>query len=122
MHRRRAFALAVSLVAGLAPLQATAETLCRPQIALGNVQFSDVVNLRRYWTASISIDASACAASSSFFLLGFRRQSENAPDLDFTEPFIWQSRGVNVRVEFWADEAVGPYWIADIAPCPCRTK
>ena len=112
----------MALGALMGPAQAVAETLCRPQIAVGNVQFSEPVNLRRYWTASVSVDASKCAASSGFFSLGFQRHADSAVDLEFTEPFIWRDRETAVRVEFWADEAVGRYWIADVAVCPCSGR
>jgi hypothetical protein len=106
----------------LHPAQAFAETLCRPQVTIKPVAFSQPANLRRYWTAAVDVDASACTAWSGLFALGFVRQSESAPDLEFAEPFIWRSEQTTVRVEFWADEAVGRYWIADIAPCACRRR
>jgi hypothetical protein len=122
MIPRRAFAFAIALAALLNPQQAVAETTCRPQIAVGNVQFSQVVNLRRYWTASVKVDASDCVVASGFFSLGFLRLSESGADLEFKEPFIWRSEGTTVRVEFWADEAVGRYWVDDVAACPCRSR
>jgi hypothetical protein len=124
MNTRKAFALAATLATLLGPLQAVAETQCRPQIAVGNVQFSQAVNLRRYWTASVSVDESNCAGASSsgLFSLGFLRLAESGADLEFKEPFIWRGGETAVRVEFWADEAVGRHWIADVAACPCRSK
>ena len=85
-------------------------------------RFSEPVNLRRYWTASVSVNTAPCATSSGFFSLGFLRLSENGKDLEFTEPFIWRGSDTAVRVEFWADEAVGRHWVADVAACPCRSK
>jgi hypothetical protein len=122
MSIRASLALAVALGALMGPAQAVAETLCRPQIAIAQVRFSEPVNLRRYWTASVSVDASTCAASSGFFSLGFQRLSESGLDLEFTEPFIWRDGKTAVRVEFWAGEAVGRYWIADVAACPCSGR
>ena len=29
---------------------------------------------------------------------------------------------MSVRVEFWTDEAVDRYWVADVAACPCRSE
>lgn len=116
-------ALAVALGTLLHPGRpAIAETLCRPQITVESVHFSEATNLRRYWTAQATVDASACATSSGLFALGFVRLSETAPDLAFIEPFLWRPGRMSVRVEFWADEAVGRYWIADVAQCPCRGK
>ncbi len=122
MSIRTSLALAMALGALIGPAQAVAETLCRPQIAVANIRFSEPVNLRRYWTASVSVDASKCAASSGLFSLGFQRLAESGVDLEFTEPFIWRNRETAVRVEFWADEAVGRYWIADVAACPCSGR
>jgi hypothetical protein len=122
MKMRLPLALTLALAASMGPAQVVAETLCRPQIAVENVRFSEPVNLRRYWTASVSANATPCAASSGFFSLGFLRLSESGADLEFTEPFIWRGSETAVRVEFWVDEAVGSYWIADVAICPCRSK
>jgi hypothetical protein len=122
MSTRTLLALALAFGALLGPAKAVAETLCRPHIAVEHVRFSEPVNLRRYWTASVSVNASTCAASSGFFSLGFLRLSESGADLEFTEPFIWGSSETAIRVEFWVDEAVGRYWIADVAACPCLSK
>lgn len=122
MNMRTSLALALAFGALLGPAQAIAETVCRPHIAIENVRFSEPVNLRRYWTASVSVNAAPCAASSGLYSLGFLRLSESGADLEFTEPFIWRSSATTVRVEFWADEAVGRYWVADVAACSCSSK
>lgn len=122
MSVQRPIALALTFWALLTGEQAGAQPFCRPEIAIGNVQFSDMMNLRRSWTATVSVDASACTTSSGLFALGFIRLSESAPDLEFAKPFIWRPGQMRVRVEFWADEAVERYWTADVAPCPCRGK
>ena len=120
MSTQRLLALALAFWA--LPSAAIAQPLCKPKIAISNPRFSEVVNLRRFWSATLRIDASACTSSSGLFALAFVRLSETAPDLEFTEPFIWRSGQTEVRLEFWADEAVERYWVADIAPCPCRAQ
>ena len=112
--------LAAALVPSFGPMPAHAEGTCRPQIALANPQLSRVTNLKRYWTATVKADASKCSGSSGLFAIRFLRWSESGPDLEFTEPFIWQQGERAVRVEFWADEAVGRYGIADVAACACK--
>ena len=49
----------------------------------------------------------------------FARQKENGLELEFREQFIWSVPQVLVSVDFWADEAVGTYWIDSVQPCPC---
>jgi hypothetical protein len=122
MHSQRLYALTFALSTAFSLGEGVAEPLCRPHIAIKDAQFSKALNLRRTWTATIDVDGSACAASSGLFALGFVRLSETAPDLEFTEPFIWRPGVMKVRVEFWWDEAVDRYWVADVAACPCRSK
>ena len=102
--------------------EAIAQPLCRPEIAIKSVHFSEMMNLKRFWTATVNVDASGCATTSGLLALGFVRLSETAPDLQFAEPFMWRSGQMSVRVDFWADEAVDRYWIADVASCPCRDE
>ena len=122
MSAQRLIALTLTFLAFLHWGQATAQPLCRPDVGIKSVHFSEVMNLKRFWTATMNVDASGCATSSGLFALGFIRLSETAPDLEFAEPFIWRSGQMSVRVEFWADEAVDRYWIADVAACPCHSK
>ena len=121
MTPRKLFALTVAFWA-LTPATAIAQALCKPEIVISNPRFSDAMNLRRYWTATARVDASSCAGSPGLFAIGFLRLSETAPDLEFTEPFIGHSGETKLRVEFWADEAVARYWIAEVAPCVCRAR
>jgi len=104
----------------LAATPLTAGQICQPTLTVKDVNFSPVVNLRRYWSATIAVDAWPCARGTGLFALGFVRSAENAPNFEFLEPFIWHAGETKVRVEFWADEAVERYWLADVAPCPCR--
>jgi hypothetical protein len=122
MRLPRLFAAIVGLGALLHPGQGVAQPLCKPEIAIKSVRFSEPISLKRYWTAIVNVDASACTASSGLFALGFARLSGTAPDLEFTEPFIWRAGQTNVRVEFWWDEAVERYWVADVAACLCGAK
>ena len=122
MTALRSLALSEALLPLLSPLPANAEALCRPTVELENVQFSKVTNLKRYWTAAVNVDASKCSASSGLFSIRFHQWSETGPDIEFTEPFIWERGENTVRVEFWADEAVGRYTVADIAFCRCKDR
>jgi hypothetical protein len=119
---REASALAVAVSTLLHPAQGFAQRVCRPTIAIESASFSEPMNMRRYWTATVDIDSSDCAASSGLFALGFIRLSETAPDLEFAEPFFWRPGKMTVRVEFWWDEALDRYWVADVAACSCRSK
>ena len=100
--------------------QVVAGPVCRPTLAVKEDVFSGVVNSRRVWTASINIDATRCATTSGQFSVRFVRLAENAPDLTFTEPFIWSLGQKSVAVEFWANEAVHKYWVEEVGACPCR--
>jgi hypothetical protein len=122
MYLQKLLAPAVAFWALLQAGPGVAQPLCKPEIVVKDVHFSQAMNLRRLWTATVDVDASGCAASSGFFSLGFVRLSETAPDLEFREPFIWRPGQTTVRVEFWWDEAVDRVWIADVAGCPCRPK
>ena len=115
----RAWILAAALLV-LSQATQAAELACKPVLMVKNVGFSEVINLKRFWTATVDVDASRCAASSGLFALAFVRLSENAPDLEFAEPLIWRAPQTKVRVEFSADEAVHAYRIDDVAACPCR--
>lgn len=116
--------LARTLVAALVLFsqgtQAAAQPVCKPVLTVKEASFSEAINLRRYWTAMVHVDASRCATVSGLFALGFVRLAENGPDLEFAESFFWQPDQTRVRVEFWVDEAVHKYWINDVATCPCR--
>ena len=116
----RAWILAAALRVFSQATQAAAEPACKPVLVVKDVGFSEVINLKRFWTATVDVDASRCAASSGLFALAFVRLAENAPDLEFAEPFIWRAPQTKVRVEFSADEAVHAYRIDDVAACPCR--
>jgi hypothetical protein len=120
MSMLRSVVLAAALMPMLGLMPASAEGACRPKIELRDVQFSQVTNLKRYWTAIANVDASKCSVSSGLYAIRFLRWSESGPDIEFTEPFLWQRGETTVRVEFWADEAVGGYRIADVATCACK--
>ncbi len=120
-------ATAAFLAAITAPIgsMAAAENLCRPALTLSEVQFSPIKTpkLQRSWTAVLTVDASACAANSTgHFDVVFTRLSENAPDLEFREHFVWSPYPRNVALDFAADEAVAAYRIENITPCVCRDQ
>ena len=110
--------------------QAIGEDSCRPNLTLNEVQFSGMTApaLERTWTATLSVDATACAANSKgYFDIVFTRLSENGPDLEFRKQFVWSApsfvwsaSSMSVGVAFAADEAVAQYRVENITPCVCR--
>ena len=108
------------LGAGLTP--AAAVPLCKPVLAFKEVRFSPTQpeTMERIWSATLSVDASPCGTTTGRFEILFSRLKENAPDVDFTERFVWKPDTVEVSVNFWADEAVEAYWLHNVAVCTCR--
>jgi hypothetical protein len=76
--------------------------------------------MERRWTASLSVDASRCAATSGRFEILFSRLKENGPEIEFVEPFVWAPGATEISVDFWADEAVESYRLNTVEACPCR--
>jgi hypothetical protein len=77
----------------------------------------------------VAVDASACTTDSKgYFEIVFTRLSENAPDLEFRNQFLWSapafvwqaSPSVSVGLAFATDEAVERYRIENVTPCVCR--
>ena len=72
--------------------QAAGRPLCRPALAFTDVQFSPMQppTMERRWSATVSVDASRCAANSAgYFEILFSRFKETAPEIDFREEFMW---------------------------------
>jgi hypothetical protein len=90
---KRACASVLAAIIGLIGVrQAIGENLCRPALTLSEVQFSPIrtLKLQRSWTAVVTVDASECAVNSGgHFDIVFTRLSENAPDLEFRQRFVW---------------------------------
>ena len=111
------------LLAGAALLggatHATAEPTCRPDLVVRKATLSEVQHMRRTWTARILVDAGRCASASGAFTIAFVRLKENAPDLQFSEPFTWAPGEIEVSTDLATDEALLRYSIS-AAPCPCR--
>jgi hypothetical protein len=114
------------LVAGIVTLigvtQAPGQQLCRPALAIKDVQFSEMQapTWERKWTAIVSVDASRCTTNATgSFEIVFSRQKENGVEVEFSEKFTWSSPAVTVAVDFWADEAVERYWISNVSACVC---
>jgi hypothetical protein len=116
--------LAASIVlAGASP--SLGGSICRPQLSFKEARLSEAPNRQRTWRAVLGVDASACTASFGRFDISFVREKENAPDLEFSEQFTWQtaqSRAgqIEVAIDLWMDEAVLEYSIGYVAPCGCR--
>jgi hypothetical protein len=123
MFRLYTSGLLVGIIGFISVTQAVGQQVCRPTLAIKEVQFSEMQppTLERKWTAIVSVDASRCAANSrGYFEIVFTRLSETAPDMEFRKRFTWLPPAVKVGVDFWADEAVEHYWLSDVAACPCR--
>lgn len=119
-------AFCLASVLGLAGLtQAQGQPICRPKLELQNVKFSEMQpkTLQRKWTARVAVDASGCAANASgSFDLRFTRLLEVGLDADVHERLAWRPPSVDVELDFWADEAIERYAIANVSTCPCAKK
>jgi hypothetical protein len=114
-----------ALLAGLMAFANTAHAappVCKPSLTVQDVQFSNwkLPSMERKWTATVSVDASRCAANASgHFDIGFLRAKEYSLDLEFRQQFVWMAPSVKVGVDFWADEAAEKFWIENVSPCTC---
>src|SRR5258708_21835275 len=108
------------MLACLGAGQTAAQPICKPALTVKQVGFSEMINLRRIWTASIDVDASRCTTTSGLYSIRFIRLSENAPDLPFTEPFIWRQGQKRVAVQVRGRGALKPDLVADAATPPSR--
>ena len=111
-------AVACSLLVLAAP--AIGQPLCKPELVIKDVRFSQMVGVKRYWWATIEVDAAKCVEYSGRFQIDFVRAKEIGKDVAFSEVAGWQKGATDVVVEFGADEAVHEYRIGVIAPCTCR--
>jgi hypothetical protein len=114
--------LAAGMVGLIGVTQALGQQLCRPALAIKDVQFSQMQapTWERKWTAVVSVDASRCAMNSTgSFEIVFSRLKENGLEIEFSEKFTWSPPAVTVAVDFWADEAVERYWITNVSACVC---
>ncbi len=115
-HRKALFAAIFTL---LCASHAAGAPVCKPDLTVADVMFSQIHRLQRVWSARILVDASRCASDHGNFEIKFVRLKETAPDMRFTEQFSWMPGVVVVATEFAADESVQAFSIA--APsCPCR--
>jgi hypothetical protein len=101
------------------PTQTTAHPVCKPLLTFKEVRFSEPQNQLRKWTGMLSVDANRCVAASGVFEIKFVRIKEMGQDLLFSERFKWNPGLTQVSLDFWWDEAVLDYWIADVPPCGC---
>ena len=115
---RLAILLADSILLGGA---AQSAQHCQPAFEFQEVRFSRVKDNQRTWTATLSVDSSACSTRSGPVHIGFLRHKENAMDMFFTERFTWKPQQMEISVMFWEDEAPGDYWIHLVPYCPCAT-
>ena len=119
--------LSALVAANIIPLGATPSPggpICKPLLSVKEVRLSELRNLQRTWTAALAVDASRCAVDTGPFQISFVREKENAPELEFTEQFTWQTgelaiARIEVSIDIWIDEAVHDYAVY-AHPCPCR--
>ena len=116
----RCSAFGLIALAGIAP--ATAAPLCAPALAFQQVGFSPInyETMRRRWTATLSVDAAPCAATSGHFEILFGLWSETSLDDEFIQAFTWVPGVTAVAVDVAAHEAIGGYRLQNVATCPCR--
>jgi hypothetical protein len=124
MYRHRLFTLLATGIALLNASPSLGSPICRPHLAVKDVRISELRNLERTWTAALTVDASRCTAFSGPFEIHFVREKENAPELEFSETFIWQAgelgtAQIEASIDLWIDEAVHDYRVY-AAPCACR--
>jgi hypothetical protein len=122
MHRACLAALLAGIIGLVTGSQAVGYQVCKPALAITDVKFSEwmLPTMERRWSAVVSVDASRCSANSAgHFEVGFERLIENGTDTEFSEEFVWMSPSVKVAIDFWANEAVGKYWINKVSVCPC---
>jgi hypothetical protein len=122
MYRSCISGLVAGIVALTGGTQALGQQLCRPALAIKDVQFSEMQapTWERKWTAIVSVDASRCTTNSTgSFEIVFSRLKENGVEIAFSEKFTWSSPTVTVAVDFWADEAVERYSISNVSACVC---
>src|SRR5258705_2405887 len=119
MYQLRVLAALAATFVLYVPTQTRAEIACTPVLTFKGVRFSEAQNQLRKWTGLLSVDSSRCATNSGPFDIQFVRLKEFGPDLLFTERFTWSPGLVEVALDFWWEEAVQGYWIADVPPCRC---
>jgi len=125
MRRSRISGFLAAILGLTSVAGAEGQPLCRPSLTLTAVDFSEMLppTLERKWSATVSVDASPCAANSEGqFEVVFSRLKEIGLEIEFRERFLWRPPSVKVGVAFWADEAVEVkgYRIDKVTACPCR--
>jgi hypothetical protein len=124
MTRCRAVLPAIAglwLLAVASPTSTYGQQTCWPTLFVKQPRLSDsMINLKRYWFASLEVDASSCVESSGAFDLRTTRTKENGRDFFVTEPVAWSKRQTDIVIELWTDEAIIEHWIVPVRPCTCR--
>ncbi len=124
MYRHRLSTLLATCIVLLGTSPSPGGPICRPRLTVKDVRLSGLRNLQRTWTAMLNVDASRCTAYSGRFEIHFVREKENAPELEFSESFTWQTGELGTgqteaSIGLWIDEAVHDYRVY-AAPCACR--
>jgi hypothetical protein len=125
MHLHQLSALLAASIVFSSGSPSLGRQICKPQLSFKEVRFSEAQNWHRTWTAVLNVDSSVCGAAFGRFDINFVREKENAPELEFSEQFTWQTGQlrtgqIEVAIDFWIDEAVLEYSVGYVAPCACR--
>lgn len=100
---------------------AAQQQACWPIISVKQPRLSDtMINLKRYWSATLEVNAAFCIESAGTVDLRTVRTKENGPDFAVTEPVAWSTRQTDIVLELWTDEAVLDFRIGRVRPCTCR--
>lgn len=108
------------VLAGLGARPAESQPLCKPAIVSKAMRSFEVQNRQRRWTAVFAVDASRCATDAGTFAVDFVREKETAPDLAFSQRFIWRPGQTEIAMDLWWDEWISDYRVGAITSCPCR--
>jgi hypothetical protein len=109
------------LIAMEARAPAHGQQACWPILQVSQPRLSDtMINLKRYWFATLEVNANSCVESSGSFELSTTRARESGPDFVVAEAVAWNSRQTDIVIELWADEAIIDYRIVSRRPCTCR--
>ena len=68
------------MLACLGAGQTAAQPICKPALTVKQVGFSEMINLRRIWTASVDVDASRCTTTSGLYSIRLQERMIASPN------------------------------------------
>jgi hypothetical protein len=122
LRQFRQAACATAALVAVCTAPAASGEFCHPALSISDVHFTEMQppTHSRTWSAAVLVDAARCTANATgTFDIVFVREKETAPDLEFSERFVWRAPSVNAQVDFAADEAVQSYRSDNVTPCNC---